>query len=247
MIERLIRSLVGLASALVPEDMRQKLVRSWGVDPPSWSFLLGLAQFFVGGLLLLGDGLSYFADEGAGHQLALVDGTTPREMANPERKLVMMWSGAFTWVTWIADPMTWFLAHIPLTGLVRLTAFGVTREAVAEPLVFLGWIVFRQLVAKPTAAAGRAARYGPLRPDRLLAEDGSDLVVLSCRPQAGWNELVTIEHDGLFYRLLSEEERRIDGWWWHCYRLRESDPTEVIRSLVRYEPRAEEAPRDRAR
>ncbi len=64
----------------------------------------------------------------------------------------------------------------------------------------------------------------------------ADLVVLSARPRPEWNEHVTIEIAGRFYRLRRQEPRQHDAAEWHAHVLREADPNEVIRALVRYSP-----------
>jgi hypothetical protein len=62
--------------------------------------------------------------------------------------------------------------------------------------------------------------------------------VLSCRPKPEWNELVSLEIENRFYRLLRAEERQDGSWWVHAYLLNEADPNDVLRGLIRYEPPA---------
>jgi hypothetical protein len=41
---------------------------------------------------------------------------------------------------------------------------------------------------------------------------------------------------GRFYRLLRTEERLDRGWTAHAYLLKEAEPNEVLRGLLRYDP-----------
>ena len=54
--------------------------------------------------------------------------------------------------------MIMLLFLLTLTGIVRLTAFALTREAVPEPLAWLGWHGWRVLVRQPAAAAREHAQ-----------------------------------------------------------------------------------------
>jgi hypothetical protein len=120
---------------------------------------------------------------------------------------------------------------------VRLTAFGVTREAVPEPLVWLGWHGWRLLVRQPLAAAREQAEYGPAtRPDRVVEQADGALLVLTSRRRLEWNELVTIQVGERFFRVEDVHERQEGPWRWHAYRLREEDAGAVFRGLLLYEP-----------
>jgi hypothetical protein len=91
-------------------------------------------------------------------------------------------------------------------------------------------------VRKLAGAAQRRRRFGPLRSDRVLRGEGSDLVVLSCRPKPDWNERITIEIGERFYRLQRVEERPDGEWWVYAHLLQEADPNEIFRGLIRYVP-----------
>lgn len=223
--------LLDLLAALLPAQEREALVRR-GAEPLVWSVLLGLVEFFVGGSLLVSDAMAYFqplADDAA-RQIMEMD---PRQLAaSPENKAIGH-VGAMIWLMWVLRPWTWLLASLPLVGIARLAAFGVTREVVGEPLV---WAAVRtaQALRRLLHGSQDLLRFGPERPDRLLQEPGSDLVVLSARPKPEWNERVTIEIDERFYRLRRMEERQDGTWWAYAYLLRETEPNEIIRALVRY-------------
>jgi hypothetical protein len=93
-------------------------------------------------------------------------------------------------------------------------------------------------VRRSGLAAEHAVRFGPARPDRLLPTDEGGLLVLTSAPRPEWNDLVTIQVGERFFRLAEVGERREAGLLWHSYRLREEDPTAVIRALLLYEPPA---------
>ena len=131
---------------------------------------------------------------------------------------------------------------LTLTGIVRLTAFALTREAVPEPLAWLAWHGWRVLVRQPASAAREQAEYGPAaRPDRVVPQADGGLLVLTSRPRPEWNELVTIQVGERFFRVADVHQRQEGAWRWHAYRLREEDAGAVIRALLLYEPPPEPA------
>ena len=223
--------LLDLLAALLPTQEREALVRR-GAEPLLWSVLLGLVQFFVGSSLLVSDAMAYFqplADDAA-RQILEMD---PRQLnASPENKAIGH-VGAMIWLMWVLRPWTWLLASLPLVGMARLVAFGVSREVVGEPLV---WAAVRlvQVFRRLLHGSQDLLRFGPERPDRLLQETENDLTILSARPKPDWNERVTIEIGERFYRLRRMEERQDGTWWAYAYVLREAESNEIIRALVRY-------------
>jgi hypothetical protein len=227
----------GFLSAVLPEELRRVVVGREGTDVAAWSALLGLLELFAGGLLLIDNYLRNIGRLVDQHTGAFLDAASPRTLDDFDAKLALYWSGSFSWAVWLATPTTWLLVMFPLVGLVRLTAFATTREPIPEPLVWLAWQGWRRLVATPGSAARRRLRYGSAtRPDRLRWQPDGSLLVLTARPRPEWNELVTIQLGERFYRLVGRSEREEDGWRWHVHRLREEDPSAVIRALLRYEP-----------
>ena len=230
----LVALLAGVISALLPGEPREAMVRRYGVDPPFWSGLLGVVEALGGGLWLVGDYLRRvrgLVDQGV--DAALAAGFEE----HPTDSLAVMWSGSFAWLRWLTSPLTLFVVLAMITGAVRLVSFGLNREAVGEPLVWLGWRVWRG-ARRSGLAAEHAVRFGPARPDRVLPTDDGGLLVLTSAPRPEWNELVTIGVSERFFRLAEVGERREGGLLWHSYRLREEDPSAVIRALVAYEPPA---------
>lgn len=223
-----------LLAALLPASERDGLIRRHGAEPFVMSFLLGLVELFAGGRLLLSNALSSYQEMASAIGTHVVEHIDPRQLNSFEAKLAITESGTVIWLTWAIRPATWLLASVPLVGLARLAAFGISRDAVGEPLV---WLALRltQALRRPLRALEIRRRFGPLRPDRMLRDRGGGLVVLSCRPKPDWNELVTVEVGERFYRLHRVEERRDRSWWAHAYLLNEADPNDVIRGLIRYE------------
>jgi hypothetical protein len=224
-----------ILAALLPAAEREELIRRYDAEPFVWSAVLGTLEFYLGGKLLLANALASFQAGSDAIANYVVNQMDPQQLASFENRLAVSWSGAVVWLTWALQPMTWLLLSIPLVGIARLVAFGVSREAVGEPLV---WIALRaaQAVRRLAGAAQRRRRFGPLRPDRVLRGKGSELIVLSCRPKPDWNERITIEIGERFYRLKSVEERRDGDWWVHAHLLQEADPNEIFRGLIRYVP-----------
>ena len=227
--------LLDLLCALLPAPERAELARRHGADPYWWSLILGFGELFFGGKLLLGSGLAYFEAQSAAMATYLVEKVDPRALDSFEAKLAVTQSGTIMWLAWALQPMTWLFACLALTGIARLVAFAVSHDAVGEPLVWLG-LRLAQLWRRPLKGLRSRFRFGPERPDLLLQERGCDLVVLSCRPKPNWNERITVEIGSRFYRLQKSEERPDRGFRAHAYLLKESDSSEVIRGLVRYEP-----------
>ncbi len=221
-----------LVAALVPAAERERLIRR-GAEPAGVSLLLGLGELFLGARALIGNALAAF--QGTSEAMAVrVMELDPQVLNSVEAKQAITLGGAVVWFVWALHPLTWLLASVPLVGLARLTAFAVNREAVGEPAV---WAVLR--AGTGLAALGRALRlrhrYGPRRPDRLLRAPGGGLVVLSARLKSDWNEHVTLAIGEGFYRVQRVEERPDRGFRAWAYLLREADPNEVFRGLLRYE------------
>lgn len=223
-----------LLAALLPAREREEMIRRRGVDPYPWSFVLGLGEFLVGGYAVGSNALAYSRAASLAIATYVTEKMDPQQLNDFGNRLAIMESGSLIWLTWVLRPITWLLVSIPLVGIARMIAFGVSRDAVGEPLVWMALRVAdgaRRLLSR----LAFRRRFGPIRPDRLLREPGCDLVVLSSRAKPDWNERVTIEIGDRFFRLLRAEERRDRGWWAHAYLLAEADPNEMIRGLIRYQ------------
>jgi hypothetical protein len=141
------------------------------------------------------------------------------------------------WLAGFLHPVAWLLLYVALSGLARCVAFAGTREAVGDPVI---WLLLRTSDLLRSRRAGRRIEHamGPPRPDRILRNprNGSEIVVLTCREKPDWTPAVTIQIDDRHY-LVREVVPRCDGEWVSlAYRMRELQPGEIIRSLVRYDP-----------
>ena len=103
-------------------------------------------------------------------------------------------------------------------------------RATGDPLLtLLAWL--RRGAIAETRRRRRLRALGPWRPDRIVQVD-TGLVVLSSRDKPDWNERVTIEYRGGFYRLVRREDRAHDRWVDAAHVLRKQQPGELIRRLV---------------
>lgn len=223
-----------LIAAVVPARERFDLERR-GAEPHGWSLLLGFVELTLGVLLLVSSAQSYIQPRAEAVALHAVELLEAGKVDSSEEVFGALMSGSVIWLAWALRPATWFLVSVAATGVARLVAFGVSRDVVGEPLV---WLALRvsQTAGRLTGSSRDLLRFGPERPDRIVHEPGSDLIVLSARPKPDWNERVTIEIGERFYRLHKIEERMDGTWWSYAYLLREAPPNEIIRALVRYSP-----------
>lgn len=224
-----------LLALVLPDPERRRFALATSLDVPFWSFLIGLVEFIFGAVYMVHDALSTIARITA-ETMALA-AQDPNFGNTFEERLALNWSGALNVLLWLAMPFTWFLISIPLVGMMRLVSFATAREASGELLV---WAPLRiaQLLRGQQQTVAKRQRFGPPRPDRFVTEPGADLVLLTARPQEEWNEAVTIEIDGRFYKMVSVEERRPPGERWdvYAYKLNEEPENALIRRLVGYRP-----------
>jgi hypothetical protein len=228
--------LLGLVAALLPAPERDAFARRHGVDPLGWSAALGFLELFAGGPLLIADALAFLApraDRNAQIVWDWLESVDPRTLTLGQTMAATA-SGPYLWLQWIARPFPLFLALLALTGIARLVAFGVSQDVVGEPGVWLG-LRLAQALGRVGGAARTRARFGAERPDRLLREPGGGLTILRWQRDPNWNERVTIEVEGRFYRLVRIEERPDGAFRAWAYLLTEIDPNEIIRALVRWE------------
>lgn len=226
--------LLDLTAALVPAKERFDLERR-GADPLGWSLLLGFVELFLGVVLLIGNAQSYIQPRTEIVAEQAVEMMESGRIETSDQAFGALMSGSVVWLSWALEPLTWLLASVALTGMARLIAFGVSRDVVGEPLVWIG-LRIAQSFGGALGASRDQLRFGPERPDRLVREPGSDLVVLSARPKMDWSDRVTIEIEERFYRLRSTEERQDGTWWAYAYVLDEAPSNEIIRALIRYVP-----------
>lgn len=216
----------GVASALLPSPERERVATPAAVSPPHWSFLAGLVGGAVGLLLYFDGSLAFMGDLGGRQAMALL------QSGEPITDTDIRFGGILTWFAWHLQPQAWLYMYLSLTGLLRVVAFLATQEAVAEPVI---WASMRLLENSRRKAEQqrRLLELGPRRPDRVLEEDGCDLVVLSCREKADWDESATIEIGARQYRLIDAGDRDDGRWKAIAYRLRESRSGDAVRRVVR--------------
>lgn len=206
-----------------------------GAEPLGWSLLLGFVELFLGVVLLVGSAQSYIEPRARIVSDQAVEMMESGQIQTSDEAFGALMSGSVIWLSWAVQPLTWLLASVALTGTARLVAFGVSRDVVGEPLVWLG-LRIAQTMGGLLGASRDKLRFGPERPDQVVREPGSDLVILSARPKPEWSERVTIEIEERFYRLRRVEERQNGTWWVYAYVLEEAPSSEIIRGLVRYVP-----------
>jgi hypothetical protein len=226
-----------LVAAIVPAAEREQLIYRHSAEPAGVSLLLGLAELFLGTRVLWGNALASFQQMSDAMATHVMDKVDPLALSSFDARLAISEGGLVVWLTWALHPFTWLLASIPLVGLARLTAFAVSRDVVGEPFVWVG-LRAGQGIARLGRALRERRRFGPLRPDRVVREPGWDLVVLAARPKPEWNERVTLAIGPGFYRLHRVEERPDRRWRAWAFLLKEAEPDEVFRGLLRYDPPA---------
>ncbi|MDX1387845.1 MAG: hypothetical protein R3344_01565 [Acidobacteriota bacterium] len=221
---------VGIVVAMLPSPERERLAREYYLDAPRWSVEVGLLQGFSGVTLFLLGGLAFMRPAATGQSMILIDNWFPGLSTTHFQGL-----GLINWLAWFLFPLSWPFAYLALVGLMRCVAFAVTREAVAEPIVW-GALRFVQATRTRSAAACRDRKLGPPRPDRVEPGEGTDLVVYACREKEGWIPAATIAVGERYYRITSVEERPDGAWHAVVYRLREQHAGAIIRRFVEYSP-----------
>jgi hypothetical protein len=227
-VEGLRFSALGLLSAMLPSPERDRLRRDHGVDPPSSSLTIGIAETAAGALLFLAGGIAWSRGGAGLMSSALLENWWPGLSTTH-----FQGTGLIGWLSWFLHPEAWLYGFVGLTGMVRCVAFAATREAVAEPVV---WAALRgyQALRRRSWVKERERLLGPPRPDRIVEAPDGSIVVLTCRDKPEWNESVTIEVDERFYRLDGIEDRADGEWQVIAYRLRPQKEGEVFRTLVHY-------------
>jgi hypothetical protein len=220
----------GLVAALLPSPERERVesLSRTDVDTAVFSLLIGALEAPLGVLLFMAGGIAYADGSSVAGSMLLLE-----NWWDGLRSYHLQAVGMISWLAWLLHPLAWASASIAITGGVRLAAFAATREPVAEPGLALVLFVRRALGSLCSRARERV-RLGPERPDRIVRRSADELVLFTPTPRAEWNELVTIEIGGRFYRLTDARKVRDGRWSAWAYRLREERSSNVIRRLVRY-------------
>jgi hypothetical protein len=223
------RLLLGLWSAVLPASERERLETRLEYDlptvPASWA--LGAVQIGLIPVWAL-VGLAY-ANSVAGIQAEAILATE----VPPLFIETMLGSVGLGLLAYLVSPPGVLLEYVIITGVVRIAGLVASGRPTGDPLVtLLAWL--KRLAGAEIRQQRRLRALGPPRPDRVLP-DGRGLLVLSSRDKPDWNERVTIEYEGAFYRLVRQEDRPHGRWVEVALLLRPQQPGELIRSLVKLE------------
>ena len=220
---------LSLIAAVLPAGDRRRLSRRYSLGLNGASLFVGATQVMVGGAVWAYGFLIY------GGRISNLQTAAAGMNVEPSESLpTLMFAGPLTFIAYLLTPVGLLLAYITLTGVMRLVVLGTVREPLGDPLLVLvlwGGRSFR----RGSVRQAQLARLGPERPDRIKEEGALDLVVLSCREKPEWNKRVTIQIGSRFYRLRGVGERQDGAQRAITYHLREADPGEVVRGLVRYD------------
>jgi hypothetical protein len=223
------RLLLGFWSALLPASEREPFLEQVDLHVPtvgaSWALAAAQLSLIPVWALL---GVSYARDVTGVQAETILAQERPPSFAES-----MLASVALGPLAFVFSPQGLLLEYVILTGVIRVAGLVASDRPTGDPLVtVLAWL--RRLVRGEVHKQRRLRALGPLRPDRIL-QHGAGLVVLSSRDKADWNERVTIEHQGAFYRLVRREDRPHGRWKDVAYVLRRQEPGELIRTLVTLE------------
>ncbi|MDH3285741.1 MAG: hypothetical protein OEQ13_13500 [Acidobacteriota bacterium] len=220
---------VGTIAAVLPSPGRDRIARDHDIDVPLFSFAIGAIEAPLGIVAFMAGGIAHVWSGAGERSLLLVQNWWPGLSTYHFQGV-----GLLGWLAWFLHPLAWACALVGATGMMRLIAFTATRTAIAEPAA-VAVVALSRLVRRKAFAIYREHMLGPVRPDRFVRESGSDLVLLASREKGGWNERVTLEIGGKFYRITGSSLRRDGRWHAIAYRLREDEQHGVIRRLVRHD------------
>jgi hypothetical protein len=230
------RLLLALWAALLPASERERLQERLDHDVPtvpvSWALAAAqLALIPVWALM----GVSY------AHQVTGVEAAAILASEHtPTFTEAMLASIALGPLAFVFTPRGLLLEYVILTGVVRIAGLVASDRPTGDPLVTLvAWL--RRLTGAEVRRRRRLRALGPRRPDRIL-RDGAGLLVLSSEDKPDWDEYVTVEHEGVFYRLVRREDRPFAGGIEVAYVLRRQQSGELIRRLVRLDAPSGPAP-----
>jgi hypothetical protein len=223
------RLLLGLWAALLPASEREPLLERLDVHVPtvgaSWALAAAQLSLIPVWALL---GVSYARDVTGVQAETILAQERP-----PSFTETMLASVALGPLAFVFSPQGLLLEYVILTGVVRVAGLVASDRPTGDPLVtLLAWL--RRLARGEVGRQRRLRALGPLRPDRIV-QHGTGLLVLSSRDKPDWDERVTIEHRGAFYRLVRREDRPHGRWVDVAYELRRQEPGELIRTLIALE------------
>jgi hypothetical protein len=214
--------------ALLPSPERERLARRTGLDAPLCSFLFGAVQGTVGLGLYLWAGIAFIRASSTGVSMLMLENWWPG-LTNTHISA----GGVVSWLVWLIHPISWPFSYLALVGLLRVSAFVITREAVGEPVVLVALRAV-QALRRHRDERKELEPFGPPRADRLRRL-GEGWEVVTCRPKPDWDEVATVEIDGEHFEI-AEIRRCEDGQWVSLvYRLEPMHEQKIVRRLVRFE------------
>jgi len=232
--------IVGLFAAWLP-------FRRWAVLP--YWILVERAAFASGLLTVLGGaaiGIPGFLEH-AGANVSFLNQTIVTEaqrnaQVDYHRGMVMGFSGLSIFTFLFVTPTGLLTLYLLVSGSLRAGGawFG---DPIGDPILtaldsaLSGGHARRR---EASARRGREALEGPEIPDRVVSAAaaglaGCDLVVVSSRRKAGWEQGVTVFTADAAYRIGPPEERTIAGRLRTLYPLSEHKDFEAIRKSVHYD------------
>ena len=225
-IARLLRFVLGIVLALLPQQYRSRL--SWAYVSTAAAVTSGVTELLISLGYLLYRYIVFANDH-------IFGGSTHAMLGAAEKggETAIMGTGLFTLAEYAIQPLTLLLAYFVIEGMARLAAGLVTGEVVPTlPLQLVAWTHLRAAEAK------HERDLGP--PVEDLVQRGAGefaLVIASCRPKT-WTNMSTIAYEDKFYELVREETAQPPRRW--VYVLRRKPEGKIIRGAV-HEYRVDEA------
>ena len=139
--------------------------------------------------------------------------------------------GAFGWVLWHLNPITWLGLLTTATGLMRTINYFANRDSIGEPLVWL-FLRLYQGYKSVTDAPRLRKKHGSPRPDRIVRDADGALVLIASREKPDWDEHATVRIEDEFYRIVDTEERRVGPYIAFAYMLEPQPESENFLGLV---------------
>jgi hypothetical protein len=223
----MIRFLLGLVLALLPERFRRKWLPPWRDNLRSSAAVSGVVQTLTAVGVLLARYPKFVND-----QVAQIDVRVINGMAEKGGETAVRGIGVILLFAYVLLPLSILLIYFAFEGVVRFVAAMTTGEVVGTlPLTLI------DVAGQKWNAYHAEKKLGPRVPDLVsVPPDGGgyDLTIASCREKPGWNDLMTISLNEVLYEVAGyeegEEPRR------YVYQLRRAPLHKVVRGLHRYDP-----------
>ena len=144
--------------------------------------------------------------------------------------------GAFGWILWHLNPVTWLGLLLIVTALLRAINYFANHDSFGEPLVWL-FLRLHQLHERAADAKHVREEYGPVRPDRIVRDDSDALVLIASRAKPDWDKHATVRVEDGFYRIVGTELRREGPYTAIAYMLEAQPENENFLGLVHTDAR----------